>query len=320
MTVHVGPDGDALGAMLALRHGLLNGFSHFETMDCYMEGPTPHAYRFIPGVDCVQDVLTNPPAIETYDLAISLDCGSADRLGANQKHFDAAKISVNIDHHISNDYFGTQNIVLTGAAASGEVVADILDYMNIPLTTDCATCIYTALATDTGGFKFSNATSKAYRLGANCIEAGANHELVYKQLYENLPKAQTLLLADAVQHAQFSHESRMAWTLVTQDMLKRNNAKPEHTDGIVDALRQIDSVILAAVFKESDEGVTRVSLRSDNHNLDVSAIAGQFGGGGHKMASGCTIEAPIQQASAELLKTLQTALETILKVENAQTV
>ncbi len=316
MTVHVGPDGDALGAMLGLKHGLNRHCPQLERIDCVMEGKMPDVFHFMPGIHDVKDILKDKSTLlETYDVAISLDCGSADRLGENEKVFNAAKISVNIDHHISNKHFGNINIVIPQASASGEVVADILEVMDIPLDADSGACIYMALVTDTGGFKFSNASSKSYRLAGQCIDAGANHEEIYKQVYERRTRPQALLMADALMHAQFNEDETLSWVGITQEMWHRNKALEEHTDGIVDSLRQIDSVLIAAVFKESQKNQTRVSLRSDDHNINVAAVVEAFGGGGHKMASGCTIEKPLAEAQEEIL----TALKKLLpqKVKNA---
>ncbi len=309
MTVHVGPDGDALGAMLGLKHGLARHCPHIQRIDCVMVGKMPAVFHFMPGIHEVKDVLQEGAnLLEEYDVSIALDCGSADRLGENKRFFHGAKTSVNIDHHISNKRFGDVNIVIPEAAASGEVVADVFECMGIPLDADSGTCIYTALVTDTGGFRFSNASSKSYRLAGQCIDAGANHEELYKQVFERRTKPQALLTAEAVMNARFNEDETLAWVEVTKAMRDRNNALEEHTDGIVDLLRQIDSVIIAAVFKESDNGHTRVSLRSDSHQINVAAAVETFGGGGHKMASGCTIEKPLTEAREEMLSVLKEIL------------
>jgi bifunctional oligoribonuclease and PAP phosphatase NrnA len=306
--VHLGPDGDALGSMLALKHAFDQGCPQLVRVDCLMVGKMPDSYKYMPGIERVKNIESDRDILPQYDIAISVDCGSADRLGAVEKPFSQAKVSVNIDHHISNKRFGKLNIVLPEASASGEVVADILEEMGIPLNREMATCIYTALVTDTGGFKFSNASSKAYRLAARCIDAGADHEDIYKQVYEIRPKAKATLLAEAVLTAQYNQDETLAWTEVTRELLERHGALEEHTDGIVDALRQIDTVVIAAVFKEAEDGTTRVSLRSDSHSIDVAAVVEVFGGGGHKMASGCTIEKPLAEAKKLMLPLLESKL------------
>lgn len=308
ITVHIGPDGDALGAMLALKHAFDKHYPHLKVLDCLMDGKMPEVYAFMPGINEVKDVQTSKDILDQYDLAISVDCGSVDRLGAVAPLFENAGVSVNVDHHISNKNFGRLNIVLPQAAASGEVVADIIDEIGIELDANIATAVYTALVTDTGGFKFSNASSKAYQLAARCIEAGADHEEIYKQVYEQRPKAKAMLLAEALLRAQFNDDETLCWTEVTREMRERHGALEEHTDGIVDALRQIDTVTIAAIFKEGDDQVTRVSLRSDSHAIDVAEVVEQFGGGGHKMASGCTIEASIEEAKKRMLPLLESKL------------
>lgn len=294
--------------MLALKHAFEKGCPNLEVVDCLMDGKMPEVYFFMPGIGDVKDVQTSKDILDKYDIAISVDCGSVDRLGAVAPLFENAGVSVNIDHHISNKHFGALNIVLPKASASGEVVAEIIDEMGIDLDAGMATAIYTALVTDTGGFKFSNASSKSYRLAARCIDAGADHEEIYKQVYEQRPRAKAMLLAEAVLHAQFNEDQTLCWTEVTREMRERHQALEEHTDGIVDALRQIDTVVIAAIFKEGDDQVTRVSLRSDSHAIDVAEVVEHFGGGGHKMASGCTIEAPLEEAKKRVLPILESKL------------
>jgi bifunctional oligoribonuclease and PAP phosphatase NrnA len=315
MTAHVGPDGDTLGSMLALYHAFSKErMPNIERIDCLISGKMPDVYHFLPGLSQVQlfEQITQP--LETrYDVAISFDCGSIDRLGPCKAHFSGAKTSINVDHHISNDLFGDINIVEPTASASGQVVAGILDAMDIPFTQEIATCLYTAIVSDTGGFKYSNTTPAVLRVSARLIEAGANPELIFKALYEERPLKQVRLQAEAILKAEFNASKTLAWSNVTREMLTRHGAHDEHIDGLVEALRQIDTVQISAMFKETQDGLTKVSLRSDNHLLDVAEVMGAFEGGGHKMAAGCTIGKPLAEARPLVLE----KLEALLKILDA---
>lgn len=305
ITAHVGPDGDTLGSMLAFKFALEKARPHIQRVDCVISGKMPDVYRFLPGIKEVHRMETANTLLDQYDMAICVDCGSADRLGLAQPLFQSAKVSVNIDHHISNAQFGAINVVEPMAAASGEVLFDILKTMKIPMDANIATCLYTAIVTDTGGFKYSNTTSKVMETTAQLIAAGADPEYVFKQLYEEQPLCQIMLQADALLQTRFNADKTIGWTVVTREMLNRHQAQDEHIDGLVESIRRIDSVLIAAVLKETEQGLTKVSIRSDTHDIDVAAVMARFNGGGHKMAAGCTMELSIADAPATLLPLLE---------------
>lgn len=291
--------------MLGFKFALEKARPHIQRVDCVISGKMPDTYSFLPGIKEVLRMETATTLLPQYDMAISVDCGSPDRLGLARPVFEGAKVSVNIDHHVSNERFGKLNIVEPIAAASAEVAFDILKEMNIPMDANIATCLYTGIVTDTGGFKYSNTTAKVMQTTASLISAGADPEYIFKQLYEEQPLCQVLLQADAVLHTQFNADKTIGWTVVTRELLNRYGALDEHIDGLVESIRRVDSTLVAVVFKETESGVTKVSIRSDTHDIDVSVVMGLFGGGGHKMAAGCTMEMPIQDAPRKLLPLLE---------------
>ncbi len=314
ITAHVGPDGDTLGSMLGFKFALEKARPHLHRVDCVISGKMPDVYAFLPGIKEVHRMETATTLLEEYDLAISVDCGSLDRLGLARPLFEGAKVSANIDHHISNDKFAAVNVVDTAAAASGEVVFDILKTMKIPMDANIATCLYTAIVTDTGGFRYSNTTAQVLEKSAQLVSAGADPEYISKQIYEEQPLEQILMQADAVRLAQFNPERTIGWTTITREFLASHNALDEHADGLVEALRRVDTVLVAVVFKETEAGHTKVSIRSDSHHIDVSAVMAQFGGGGHKMAAGCTMEQPVDDAIRTLLPILEEKVHTHMAV------
>lgn len=305
ITAHVGPDGDTLGSMLGFKFAIEKARPHVHRVDCVISGKMPDVYRFLPGIKDVLRMETATTLLPQYDMGISVDCGSADRLGLARPLFESAKVSVNIDHHVSNERFGTLNVVEPTAAASAEVIFDILKEMKIPLDANIATCLYTGIVTDTGGFKYGNTTAKVLENTSKLVAAGANPEYIFKQIYEEQPMCQVMLQADALRQARFNADKTIGWALATRDLLSQHGALEEHVDGLVESIRRIDSVLVAVVFKETENGQTKVSIRSDTHDIDVSAVMGVFGGGGHKMAAGCTMDMSIQDAPGKLLPMLE---------------
>ena len=179
---------------------------------------------------------------------------------------------------------------------------------NIPIPADAATCLYVAILTDTGGFKYSSTSAKVFELAATLTRLGASPELIYRHLYEKYPRVQGMLQAKALLNAQFNSDKTLAWTVIPQAMLTEYEAEEEHIEGMVETLRRIDSVVISALLKETRSGMTKVSLRSDTELINVADIMARWGGGGHKMASGCTMNLPITAAEKELIPILEQAL------------
>lgn len=307
ITAHVGPDGDTLGSMLGLKFAFEKAYDHIQSVDCVISGKMPDVYKFLPGIREVNRIETFKTGIQQYDMGISVDCGSIDRLGPAGEYFKNAKVSVNIDHHISNDEFGSINIIDTKAAASGEVIFDLLKHLGIAMDASIATNLYTAIVTDTGGFKYSNTTAKVLEVTSKLVAAGASPEYIFKELYEERPKAQLTMQADAFLNAQYSTEDTVGWSVVDNQLLEKHGALDEHVDGLVEHIRRVDTVMVAAIFKETADGGTKVSMRSDTHQIDVAAIAGIYGGGGHKLAAGFKADQPVADIVKDLVPRLEAA-------------
>jgi bifunctional oligoribonuclease and PAP phosphatase NrnA len=306
ITAHVGPDGDTLGAMLGVKQAILSAPQHFgqlQRIDCVIAGKMPTCFGYLPGIADVISVDADGAEqrlLPQYDAALSVDCGSVDRLGPSQAWFNGATNSLNLDHHISNKRFAHHNLVLTQAASSTQVVAIVLAKMGIALTPETADCLYTGLLTDTGGFKYGNTTANVFRLAAHLTQAGARNELIFKRMFEDRPRCQVALQAEVMQQAQFNAPATLAWAMVSREQLASHKALDEHTEGLVEQLRQIDTVQVACLLKATPEGHTKISLRSDNHALSVAAVVEPLGGGGHKMAAGCTVKQSVEDTWAML--------------------
>jgi bifunctional oligoribonuclease and PAP phosphatase NrnA len=308
---HVSPDGDTLGSGLVMYHAIKHHFPNVQVLHPVIAGTVPEIYEFLPGFEAFINLETNHGGVamlDQYDVAISCDCGAIERLGPARQWFDTATTSVNIDHHLSNGHFATINIVETNAAASGEVVANILDAWNVPISRDMAEALYVTLLTDTGGFRFSSTSAKIFRLAARLLDTGIDPAAIYKTIYENRPKAQALLHAQGVEQAQFNSAGTMVWTTVTQAQLATLGAKEEYMEGLIDCIREIHGIRVAAVLKETKDGQAKVSLRSNDKRINVAALLSQFGGGGHHAAAGASMAMPLQAACEVLLPVLESAL------------
>lgn len=298
---HVAPDGDCLGSILALKE-MISQLGTTEKIDAVITGKIPDIYTFLPGINTLKK--TNDGSIyRTYDLAIALDCAAKDRLGDATELFNSAKNSINIDHHISDEGFADIDWIEPNASATGEVLFGLINALEVKLTESIATNLYTAILTDTGGFKFENTRPATLRICADLVEAGANPVEIYKECYESKPLAMVKLHARAIDKAIYAEDNKIVYTTITRKLLEELKATDDHIDGITEALRQINSVKVALVFKETMKGSTKVSFRSNG--LDVCEIASFFGGGGHKLAAGCLLEKNIEESVHDVVSTVR---------------
>jgi phosphoesterase RecJ-like protein len=295
---HASPDGDALGSLLGL--GLSLAATGRDVV-LYQDGddPFPRELAFL-GLERIARRL--PPDAAQRTL-IALDCGSAlriDRAGEVVTRF--ARV-VNVDHHHDNTLFGDFNLVDAEASCTAEIVAELLDEAGIPLAEGTPLALYVGLVTDTGRFQYANTTPRAHRLAARLLEAGVQPAHVFATLFESLPLARQRLLGLALGRAQLAGAGRLAITWVTRDDFELTGASDSDSDGVVDALRAIEGVELAALVREPRDrtGPSRkVSLRSRAGGLDCSAIARERGGGGHAGAAGFSTDESVEEIVAFL--------------------
>jgi phosphoesterase RecJ-like protein len=294
---HVKPDGDTLGAGLALGLALrtLGKRVHY-----YQEGVVPRNLRFLPDADRVSNVVpADLPADALWIFGDMSDVGRAgDALAAPEK-----RNILNIDHHLANARFGALNYVLEKECSTGTCVLRLLRAMNTPVTPEIATCLLTTVMTDTGGFMHSNATGEVFRLSAELIELGADREEIAARIFANKRIAAMRLLGRALSDARLEENGRYCWTIVDDAMLAACEADGEDTEEIIQHLRSVDGVEVAALFKAFD-GEVRVSLRG-NGRVNVQKAAARLGGGGHFRASGLTYEGSIEQARIALREALR---------------
>jgi phosphoesterase RecJ-like protein len=309
---HVNSDGDSIGSQLAFYSFLkeLDKNAYIVNVD-----PVPVRYRFLPYSDILitQTEFKNTILPDKIESAIILDSGSLARIGEEiSSQIPSDSLIINIDHHSSNEYFGKYNLVNTEACATGELVFDIIKHSGIKIGYDRAICLYTAILTDTGGFKFTNTNSKAHLISAELIEEGVKPEYINEMVYDIVPYKKAKLFGMSLQTLMVSSDSRIAWMSVTNEMYNKTQTKAEDTEGFIDYVRSIENVEIALFFREIENGNVKVSLRSKNsanrQPINVKDIASYFGGGGHAFAAGSFIEKPLNEAIEIVLEKVQKAM------------
>jgi phosphoesterase RecJ-like protein len=288
MVSHVKPDGDTLGAGLALGLALkkLGKRVHY-----FQQDAVPRNLRFLPDTQYVSREV--PADLPPGTLWVFGDMSNTSRAGEFLPKVDRADI-LDIDHHLGNDHFGALNFVLTHECSTGTCVMHLLRALGVKIDADIATCLLTTIMTDTGGFMHSNTTPDVLRVSAELMELGANKEQITEEIFANKRLAALKLLGRALDEARVEHDGRYIWSYVDEAMLEECDADGEDTEEIVNHLRSVDGVEIAALFKAYD-GDIRVSLRSSGR-VNVQAAAARLGGGGHFRASGLTFVGSLPNA------------------------
>lgn len=295
---HMNPDGDTLGSMCAMYSMIYNRFK--KKADMNVVSNIPYNYKFLPNINKAERYYDKSLV---YDLVITLDVAAIDRVMDSKIFFDRAKCSVNIDHHKTNPGFGDYQIIKPDASSCGEVLFNYFKSNGWNIDKDSAICLYTAIMTDTGNFRFENTSSNVFKAVAELVEAGANPNYIYKQCYETKTKNFVMFQNYCVNKAVFLNDNKIAYTTVYKKDLEKFSAGDDYTDGIAETLRAIDTTEVSFVVKEVDTKLTKVSMRSKK--LDVAEICTKFGGGGHTFAAGCTIKAGIKDSIDKLLKEIK---------------
>ena len=274
---HINPDGDALGSSLSLYPILKRLKKNVKVFN--VTKPLPMYLDFLPNFDKVTNTLP-----KNIDLMISFDCGSFDRLGIEER----PKFLINIDHHISNTKYGDINIIDPDAASTSQVVFNMLKANNVEIDKDSATCIYTALVTDTGSFQYESVNDKVFSMASELVKSGVKPDFVAKMLFQRDRLSRLRLLAKAYDTIELYCDGKVAFVEVTKEMMEITGAIKDDTDTLVNSVRNIVSVEVACMLREDEDGI-KISLRSKNY-ADVSKIATKYGGGGHIRAAGATLK------------------------------
>jgi phosphoesterase RecJ-like protein len=297
MVSHVKPDGDTLGAGLALGLALR---AIGKRVYYFQEDTVPRNLRFLPDTDRVSRDL--PADLPKDALWVFCDMSDTGRAGEFLPDIERRNI-LNIDHHLANTRFGALNYVLEKEASTGTCVLRLLREMRAPVTVEIATCLLTTIMTDTGGFMHSNTTPEVLRLSAELMDLGADKDEITNEIFANKRIAAIRLMGRALESARVDEGGRFCWSVVDDAMLAECGADSEDTEEIIQHLRSVDGVDVAALFKAFG-GEIRVSLRS-NGRVNVQAAAGRLGGGGHFRASGLTYVGPLAAAEQAVREALR---------------
>jgi bifunctional oligoribonuclease and PAP phosphatase NrnA len=297
---HVSPDGDCLGSTLALARAL---WARGQQATVGSSDGVPDVYRFLPDSDRVVQALA---AGESFDAVVYMECSTPERAGDLAGRAAGIPLVINIDHHLSNSGFGDIVLLDVDAAAVAEIVFPIVADLQPVLDPDTAACLLTALVTDTGSFRYTNVRPRSFDVAAALVRAGARPATVFSEVYENRSAGSVRLLGMALSRMAMSEAGRIAWTAVTQAMLRDSGTSMEESEGIVGALRAIRGVRVAALFKEEPDGI-RVSLRGAG-SVRANVIAEAFGGGGHAAAAGFTAVGPLEEVVQRTLAEIRREL------------
>jgi phosphoesterase RecJ-like protein len=294
---HINPDGDTLGCLLTL--GIVLERLGKTTTLLSADG-VPPTLMFLPQVEAVQTTTEE----RGFDLAIVVDAGELNRVGKSREAVESAATVMDIDHHVTPGAFGEIRLLDAKAAATGEILFDLLHALSVEITPDIAQCLLCALLTDTGSFRYLNVTPRTLQIASVLVEKGGVPNEIAEAVFENKPFAAQKLLGRALDSLARTDDGRIAWAHITQEDFVSFDATDADTEGIVNAVRSVRGTQVAFFLREMPSGKLRVSLRAQPP-YDVASVALQFGGGGHHLAAGCTLEGPIADAEARLVSATQ---------------
>lgn len=292
---HVRPDGDALGCEIAMALCLR---ALGKTVTVWNEDGMLEKYRFLPCSDLVEQ----PPLgeVRKFDCAIALDTAVQNRVGTCAASVDAP-LWINLDHHQSNNHYGDLAYIDAHAPATGQILFEFFRAENFPITREMADNLFVAISTDTGSFQYSQTSARSFEIGAELIRAGVEVGKLSQQMYEAQPRRRIVLMRDLLNTLDFRCDDQVASIHLSVAMADAIGALPEDNEGMIDHIRAIEGVIVAAFFEELPDGKVRISLRSKEDRADVCKICMKFGGGGHQRAAGARLAGPLAAAKELVL-------------------
>ena len=284
VATHVRPDGDAIGSVLGMKLILQRLGKKVVALS---QDKFPPEFEFLPGT---AEVRNRPSSSADFDVAILVDCGDFDRVGNDISEFIRTRVPIviNIDHHCIHSPFGNIYWIETAVSSTCEMLFDICTHLSLPLDADLASLLYTGIVTDTGSFRFSNTNRRVFEVSSMLVEAGADPAYIARQVYDSASPEKLSLLARVLGTIEFHDHSRIATAELTLAMLSSTGGTYMDSEGFINHLRSVRSVDLAILFREGNEGLVHISLRS-KEGIDVARFAQRYGGGGHRQAAACRI-------------------------------
>lgn len=300
LATHVQPDGDAIGSLLGF--GLLLSKMGKDVFLTWGEPiSVPSQYSFLPGVELLKNPSLCPPTVGNF---VALDCATLDRLGSLSKVAEKVKNLVSVDHHSDKIRFGGLNLIDKHASSTAEIILRISKALNLELDKDIATCLYVAIVTDTGRFQYSNTSGTTFKIAEELVSYGVLPNRIFQNLYENISFDYLKLLGLALARTTFVEDRGLIYTWILQSDLKETGAKLSQAENLIDSLRSVKGIKVAAVIKEQGDRRFNVSLRSKS-KIKVNKLAEQFGGGGHPNAAGFKSADGFDETVDKLLKALR---------------
>ncbi len=296
---HVAPEGDTVGSQLALCLALQD---MGKAVVAYNSDPIPRNIRFLP---YVENVVAQIDPEATFDAAIIVDAADMSRIGAGlAEALPRCRQVINIDHHKTNTGFGDLRFVDPNASATGEVVYRLLKAIPATITHEIAVNLYVTILTDTGSFHYTSSTPAAFRIAGEMVTLGVRPWSIAEKIYESNPAARIRLLGAVLATLEVTPGGKVASIVVSKGDLEAHGCTADLTDGFVNFPRSIEGVEVALMFREEGEAMYKVSFRSRG-NVDVAAIAGLFGGGGHRNSAGCLVRGPLAEVKSRALAAAQ---------------
>ncbi len=300
---HVRPDGDAIGSQIALGFSLM---ALGKTVYLINEDGVPESLEFLKGSE---KVTTPPPEPLEVEVAIALDTGNKPRLGERSLHAASkAQVWLNIDHHVSNPGYGDINVIDATSPATGQILYELITALNLPLPEEARDAVYVAVSTDTGSFQYGSTTAKTYEMAADLTRRGLEVGRINAATYDNHPYRRLELMRALLNTLEISPCGQRAHWELRDETRVELNLQPDDSEGLIDLIRGVKGVLVAAFFEELKDGKIRISMRSKDRGVNVCEVAEKFGGGGHAMAAGIRMTGPIEDARAKVLAALDEAL------------
>lgn len=302
---HINPEGDAIGSQLAMANLLkmMDKEVRIVNQDC-----VPKNIMFMPGVESVEQVESLGDEVVEFEVAIILDSPTLERIGG-VKDIIKGKYVICIDHHVSNCEFGDINWVDAHCSSVGEMIFELFKSSHMAIDDASALCIYVAIMTDTGSFRYSNTTSRTHQIAADLLLYDINSKQVYENIYETKSFNTFKLLAQVLTNLKRTDDAKFVWFKVTNEMMSKNGLTSDCCEDFIALVRMIEGAEVVAFLREMENGQgVKVSFRSKT-DIDVNVIAKTFGGGGHKAASGCVIKKNMDEAEKLLLNVVEQAIK-----------
>jgi phosphoesterase RecJ-like protein len=282
---HIRPDGDAIGSQMAMAYALRHLGKHVRVIG---RDAAPPPLREFPGVDQIE-ILTHVD--DPGDAVVVMESGDLARTGVTG--LDRGYV-INIDHHVGNSMYGALNWFDVSAAACGEMVFDLVGALGVPLSHDIAVHLYVAILTDTGSFHHSNITPRTFDICRQCVEAGVDPSAVARSVFDNNNLGRLKLMGAVLSRMQLDSTGRLATVSVDEVLVTACQGTYEDTEGLINLPLTVRDIQAVVFFKEVGPGDWRVSMRSKG-DVNINAVAREFGGGGHKNASGCSASGSLEQ-------------------------